>query len=38
MKEIVESYFQKRSLVNHQLMSYNDTILDSEGRKSRMER
>ena len=37
MKEIVESYFQRRSLVNHQLMSYNDTILGGEGRKSRME-
>ena len=38
MKEIVESYFQRRSLVNHQLMSYNDTILGGEGRKSRMEK
>ena len=27
MKEIVESYFKQRSLVNHQLMSYNDCIL-----------
>ena len=38
MKEIVDSYFQRRSLVNHQLMSYNDTILGGEGRKSRMEK
>ena len=38
MKEIVDSYFQTRSLVNHQLMSYNDTILGGEGRKSRMEK
>jgi len=38
MKEIVESYFQRRSLVNHQLMSYNDTILGGESRISRMEK
>ena len=38
MKEIVDSYCQRRSLVNHQLMSYNDTILGGEGRKSRMEK
>ena len=38
MKEIVESYFQRRSFVNHQLMSYNDTILGGESRISRMEK
>ena len=38
MKEIVESYFRQRSLVNHQLMSYNDCIPSGDGRLSRMER
>ena len=38
MKEIVESYFKQRSLVNHQLMSYNDCIPSGDGRLSRMER
>lgn len=38
MKEIVESYFEQRSLVNHQLASYNDCIPSSDGRMSRMER
>ncbi len=37
MKEIVESYFSKRSLVNHQLASYNDCIPLSDGKSSRME-
>ena len=38
MKEIVESYFKQRSLVNHQLASYNDCIPLSDGSLSRMER
>ncbi|MFQ3343814.1 MAG: DNA-directed RNA polymerase subunit B [Candidatus Poseidoniales archaeon] len=38
MKEIVESYFSKRSLVNHQLASYNDCIPLSDGKSSRMEK
>ena len=38
MKEIVKSYFDKRSLVNHQLASYNDCIPLSDGKSSRMER
>ena len=38
MKEIVESYFEQRSLVNHQLASYNDCIPSSDGKMSRMER
>ena len=37
MKEIIESYFRERSLVNHQLASYNDCI-PGDGRVSRMER
>ena len=38
MKEIVESYFQQRSLVNHQLASYNDCIPSTDGKVSRMEK
>ena len=38
MKEIVESYFHRRSLVNHQLASYNDCIPASDGKLSRMEK
>lgn len=38
MKEIVESYFEQRSLVNHQLASYNDCIPSSDGLMSRMDR
>ena len=38
MKEIDESYFKQRSLVNHQLASYNDCIPIGDGRESRMER
>ena len=37
MKQIVESYFAHRSMVNHQLASYNDCI-PGDGRASRMER
>ena len=38
MKEIVKSYFDKRSLVNQQLASYNDCIPLSDGKASRMEK
>ena len=38
MKEIVDSYFKHRSLVNHQLASYNDCIPVGDGKESRMER
>ena len=38
MKEIVESYFKQRSLVNHQLASYNDCIPLGDGSLSRMEK
>jgi len=38
VKEIVESYFKQRSLVNHQLASYNDCIPVGDGKESRMER
>ena len=38
MKEIVDSYFKHRSLVNHQLASYNDCIPIGDGKESRMER
>ena len=37
VKEIVESYFKQRSLVNHQLASYNDCIPIGDGKESRME-
>ena len=37
MKEIVESYFAHRSMVNHQLASYNDCIPSGDGKSSRME-
>ena len=38
MKEVVESYFKQRSLVNHQLASYNDCIPSGDGKESRMEK
>ena len=38
MKEIVESYFSKRSLVNHQLASYDDCIPPGDNSVSRMEK
>ena len=37
MQEIIESFFRERSLVNHQLASYNDCIPVGDGRESRME-
>ena len=37
MKEIVESYFAHRSMVNHQLASYNDCIPSGDCNSSRME-
>ena len=37
MKEIIESYFRERSLVNHQLASYNDCIPSVDSQSSRFE-
>ena len=37
MQEIVESFFRDRSLVNHQIASYDDCINPRDGRLSRME-
>ncbi|MBJ84771.1 MAG: DNA-directed RNA polymerase subunit B [Euryarchaeota archaeon] len=37
MKEIIESYFRERSLVNHQLASYNDCIPSTDSQSSRFE-
>ena len=38
MQEIIESFFRERSLVNHQLASYNDCIPSTDNQLSRMER
>ena len=38
MKEIIRSFFRERSLVNHQLASYDDCIPSSDSRTSRMEK
>ena len=38
MQEIIQSFFQARSLVNHQLASYNDCIPSGDGKLSRMEK
>ncbi|MDG1525038.1 MAG: DNA-directed RNA polymerase subunit B [Candidatus Thalassarchaeaceae archaeon] len=38
MKEIIESYFRERSLVNHQLASYNDCIPTADSQNSRFEK
>jgi DNA-directed RNA polymerase subunit B len=38
MKEIIESYFRERSLVNHQLASYNDCIPTADSQESRFEK
>jgi len=38
MKEIIESYFRERSLVNHQLASYNDCIPTADSQTSRFEK
>ncbi|MBT4407622.1 MAG: DNA-directed RNA polymerase subunit B [Euryarchaeota archaeon] len=38
MQEIIEAYFKERSLVNHQVASYDDCIPSSSNRNSRMER
>ena len=38
MQEIINSYFRQRSLVNHQLESYNDCIPSTENTLPRMER
>ena len=37
MKEIIESYFRERSLVNHQLASYNDCIPSADSQSSSFE-
>jgi len=38
MKEIIKSFFRERSLVNHQLASYDDCIPSSDSSFSRMEK
>ena len=38
MKEIIEAFFRQRSLVNHQLASYDDCIPASDNTLSRMEK
>ena len=38
MQEIIQSFFQARSLVNHQLASYDDCIPSGDGKLSRMEK
>ena len=38
MKEIIESFFKTRSLVNHQLASYDDCIPTGDNSISRMEK
>ena len=38
MKEIIESFFKQRSLVNHQLASYDDCIPTGDNSVSRMEK
>jgi len=38
MEEIIHSFFRERSLVNHQLASYNDCVPSPENLRSRMER
>ena len=38
MKEIIESFFRERSLVNHQLASYDDCIPTGDKTLSRMEK
>ena len=38
MKEIIRAYFKERSLVNHQLASYNDCIPSGDSTQSRMEK
>ncbi len=37
MKEIIDTYFRERSLVNHQLASYNDCIPTADSQSSRFE-
>ena len=37
MKEIIETFFRERSLVNHQIASYNDCLPNGDGTASRME-
>ncbi|MCH2349504.1 MAG: DNA-directed RNA polymerase subunit B'', partial [Candidatus Poseidoniales archaeon] len=37
MKEIIETFFRERSLVNHQIASYDDCIPNGDGKMSRTE-
>jgi DNA-directed RNA polymerase subunit B len=38
MQEIIQSFFRERSLVNHQIASFDDCIPTGDGRLSRMEK
>ena len=38
MQEIIQSFFKERSLVNHQLASYDDCIPSGDNSLSRMEK
>ena len=38
MQEIIQSFFKERSLVNHQLASYDDCIPSGDNNLSRMEK
>ena len=38
MEEIIRAYFKERSLVNHQLASYDDCIPSGDNTMSRMEK
>ncbi len=38
MKELIEAFFKERSIVNHQISSYNDFVPTEEKPKSRMQR
>lgn len=38
MKEVVESFFRTRNIINHQLASYNDFLPTHDNPKSRMQR
>ena len=38
MQEIIQSFFRERSLVNHQIASYNDCIPSGDNMLSRMEK
>ena len=38
MREIIKTYFRERSLVNHQIASYDDCLPKGDGRESRFEK